>query len=98
MPRSMPSPRTSVQPLDDGAVGLASALTHRLVAVAAARGLQLIQQRAHQAHAAGPQRVADGDGTTTRVEALHVVGKLLLPHERNGRKGLVAFDRVELVD
>ena len=54
----------SAQPLDDGAVGLAPALAHRLVAVAATRGLQVVQQGPHQADAAGPERMTDGDGAT----------------------------------
>ena len=93
-----PRPPESVQPLYDGAVRLAAALAHGLIAVPAAGRLQVVQQRAHQAHAAGAQRVPDGDGATTRVEARHVVGEFLLPHQGDGGEGLVALHGVELVD
>ena len=53
--------------LDDGGVGHPAALTHRLQPVAAAALLERVDQRRHDAGAAGAQRVADGDRAAVDV-------------------------------
>src|SRR5437763_2548383 len=49
--------------LDNGAVRHPAALAHRLQAVAAAGALQLVQQRGHDAGAAGSEWVAERDSS-----------------------------------
>ena len=46
--------RGELQALDDGGVGHAAALAHRLQAVAAAGALELVEQRRHEAGARAP--------------------------------------------
>jgi len=42
--------------------------------------------------------VTDGDGATPTVVALRIRLELLGPHESDGRKSLVAFHGIELID
>ena len=49
------------QPLDDGGVGHAAAVAHRLQSIASAALVQRVDQRGHSAGTAGTQRVADHD-------------------------------------
>src|SRR5574341_863251 len=71
------------QPLDDGGIGHAAALAHRLEAVPAATALQLVQQRGHQLGAAGAQRMAKRDRAAVDVGALEVGAGLALPGEHH---------------
>ena len=57
----------ALEAFDDGGVGHAAALTHRLQPVAAAALLQRVDHRRHDSCAAGAQRVADRDGTAVDV-------------------------------
>ena len=55
------------EPLDDGGVGHAAALTHRLQTVAGVALLERVDQRGHDARTAGAQRVSDGDRSAVDV-------------------------------
>jgi hypothetical protein len=55
------------QPLDDGGVGHAAALAHRLQTVTGAALFQGVDERRHDAGTAGAQRVTDGDGAAVNV-------------------------------
>jgi hypothetical protein len=55
------------QPLDDGGVRHAAALTHRLQPVGSAALLERVHGLRHDAGTAGTQRVADRDGTAVDV-------------------------------
>src|SRR5579872_6918761 len=81
------SPRTAamtrrLEPLDDRGVGHAAALTHGLQAVAAAGGLEVVQQRGHQLGAGATERVAEGDRAAARVQLVLVRTELLRPGQR----------------
>src|SRR5690606_38124530 len=65
--------------LDDGGVGEAAALAHRLEAVAAAGSLELVEQRRQQLGARAAERVAQRDGAAVDVRLAEVVACLLLP-------------------
>jgi hypothetical protein len=58
--------------LDDGGVGHAAALAHRLEAVAAAGALELVEQGGHELGARAAERVAEGDGAAVDVDLAHV--------------------------
>jgi hypothetical protein len=62
-----PQAKRLVQSLDDGGVGHAAALTHRLQRVSAAALFQSVDKRRHDASAAGAQRMSDGDGAAIDV-------------------------------
>src|SRR5918994_216746 len=81
-------PSASAQTLDHGGVRLAAALAHRLEAEAAARRLEVVEHRGHQAHAARAERVPDRDGAAARVVLRRVGPELLGPHERDGGERL----------
>jgi hypothetical protein len=55
------------EPLDNGGVGHAAALAHRLQRVPTAALLQGIDQCGHDASDAGAQRMTDRDGATVDV-------------------------------
>jgi hypothetical protein len=59
----------SAQPLDDGCVRHAAALTHRLQAVPAAALFKGVDQGGHDAGTASAQRVADGNSPAVDVGA-----------------------------
>src|SRR3954468_21203789 len=86
------------QALDDGGVGLAAALAHRLQAVAAAGALELVQERRHQPGPGRPQRVAERDRAAVHVDLGQVGAGLLLPREHHRRERLVDLDEVDVVD
>src|SRR5690606_6897635 len=71
---SMPSRRVNgvliamSERLNDGDVGQAAALAHRLQAVALAAGAQCVHQGGHELRARGAQRMAQCDGATVDVE------------------------------
>ena len=58
-----------LQPLDDRGVGQAAAFAHRLQAVAAARALELVEQRGQQPGARSAERVTEGDRPAVDVDA-----------------------------
>ena len=67
--RPISGPKTGyAEALDDGGVGHAAALAHRLQAVAAAGALELVEQRGHQPGAGAAERVAEGDGAAVDVD------------------------------
>src|SRR5438067_1954998 len=76
--------RSPRQPLDGGGVGLAAALAHGLEAVAAADRVEVVAQRRGDAHAGGPQGMADGDGAAARIEAIALGQELPGPHQGDG--------------
>src|SRR4051812_45087293 len=86
------------QALDDGGVGLAAALAHRLQPVAAAGALELVQQRRHQPGTGRAERVAERDRAAVDVDLGQVGAGLLLPREHHRREGLVDLDQVDVVD
>src|SRR6266542_1997661 len=96
-PRSF-ARRGSAQALDDRRVRLAAALAHGLEAQASSRRFQVVEHRGHQPHAARAEWVTDGDRPTPWVVPRRIGTELLRPHQRDGSEGLVALDRVELVD
>src|SRR5690606_36694403 len=57
----------SAEALDDGGVGHATALAHRLQAVAPTGALELVEQGGQQLRARAPERVAEGDGAAVDV-------------------------------
>ena len=75
--------RCDTQPLDDGGVGHAAALAHRLQAVAAAGALELVEQRGHELGAGAAERVTEGDRAAVDVHLAHVGVVLLLPREHD---------------
>ncbi len=90
MPGALPLVRSRLaQPLDDGGVGHAAALAHRLQRVASAALFKRVDERGHDAGTAGAQRVANGYGTTVHVGARQNVGLLpiyvLCPSQHDGR-------------
>src|SRR2546428_1248017 len=86
--------------LDDGGVGHATALAHRLEAVAGAAALQLVQHRGHELGPGRSQRVADRDGATVRVdvvvEPLFVDAELSLPRQHDRGEGFVDLHHVDV--
>src|SRR5947199_3689851 len=87
---------TGLEPLDDGDVGLAAALAHRLQAVAAAGALELVQQRGHEPGAGRAERVAETDRTAVHVDLVEIGLRLSLPREQHGCERLVELDEVDL--
>jgi NAD(P)H-dependent flavin oxidoreductase YrpB (nitropropane dioxygenase family) len=84
--------------LDDGDVGLAAALAHRLEAVAAAGALELVEQGGHETHTGGAaQRMAEGDGAAVDVDLLVALPSRASTPGRRG-EGLVALEEVDVVD
>src|ERR1700722_11350210 len=67
VPHARVSPLTS-EPFDDHRVGHPAALAHRLQAVPAAGGLEVVQQGAEQPGTGGAERVAEGDCPAPRVQ------------------------------
>ncbi len=65
---------------------------------AAAGRFEVTEQAGHQRDARRAERMTERDRAAARVEALHRVVELLLPHQRDRGEGFVALDRVELVD
>src|ERR1700728_1843849 len=57
----------SAEALDDGGVGLAAALAHRLQPVTATAALELVQHLGHQDRAGGAERVPERDRAAVRV-------------------------------
>ena len=103
-PRSWSGPPNGrvggVQPeaFDDGRVGHAAALAHRLQTVAAAGALELVEQRGHQASAGAAERMAERDRAAVDVDLAHVGVQLLLPREHDRGERLVDLDQVDVVD
>src|SRR5918994_5152225 len=90
--------RRSAQALDDGGVGHAAALTHRLQAVAAPGALELVEQRGEQLVARAPERVAEGDGAAVHVGLRQVAAGPELPGQHDGGERLVDLEQVDVVD
>src|SRR4051812_10968664 len=90
--------RGSAQALDDGGVGQAATLAHRLQPVTAAGALQLVEERGHELRARAPERVTEGDGATVDIDLVHVGMVLLLPGQHHGGERLVDLEQVDVVD
>src|ERR671910_680079 len=86
------------EPFDDGDVGLASALAHRLQAPAPAGALELIEQRGHEPGAGGAQRVPEGDGAAVDVDLGRVGAGLAPPGDHDRGERLVDLDEVDVVE
>ena len=78
--------RGLAQSFDDGGVGHAASLAHRLEAVPAAALLQSVDECCHDARTAGAQRVADGDGTAVDVGLGKIRASVVCPRQRNGSR------------
>src|SRR5689334_25303681 len=83
--------------LDDGDVGLAAALAHRLQPVSAAGALELGEHRGHQPRAGGADRVAQRDRPAVRVDLRRVGAGLGEPREHDAGEGLVDLDDVHVL-
>ena len=70
------SRRGSLDQLNDGRIGHAAALTHRLQAVADAIALHLMNQGRHQPGARGSQRVTQRNGSPGLRPCLPIVSHL----------------------
>src|SRR5437588_8981656 len=88
----------SVEAFDDGGVGHAAALAHRLQPVPTAAALQLVEHRGHELRAGGAERVPYGDGASVRVhvflEPPVVDAELLLPRQHHRGERLVDLHHV----
>src|SRR4029077_19187927 len=78
-----PADRRSAQALDDGGVRQAAAFAHRLQAVAAARALELVDERRHETGARAAQWMPEGDGPPVDIDLLHVRVVLLGPRQHD---------------
>src|SRR5690242_15257082 len=87
-----------VQALDHHRLAHAAGHAHRLDAVAAAGGLQAVDERGHDARPGHPERMAEGDRAAERVELVVGDAELLLAgHDLRGER-LVDLDDVDLVN
>src|ERR1700736_5374077 len=73
--------RPGSQPLDDGDVGLAATLAHRLQPVSAAGALELVQHRRHQPGTRCAEGMTEGEGAAVDVDLGQVGPGFLLPGE-----------------
>src|SRR6516162_4819793 len=87
----------ALQALDDGGVGHAAALAHRLQAVPAAALFERVDQRGHEAGAAGAERVADRDGAAVDVGLCQIRAGVVGPRHHDGRERLVHLEQVDVV-
>src|SRR6478609_4611789 len=72
-----PGIRALVQPLHDHRLAHAAGDAHRLEAYRAVEGVEVVEQRGHDARAGHPERVAEGDRAAERVELLGVDAPLV---------------------
>src|SRR5262245_64681569 len=86
-----------LEALEDGDVGLAAALAHRLEAVPAAGAVELVEQRGHETRARRAEWMAERDRAAVHVHLGEVEAGLLLPREHDRRKRLVDLDQVDVV-
>src|SRR3954449_3948762 len=91
-----PADHPESEPLDDRHVRLPPAFTHRLHPVPPTGPLELVEQRGHEPHAGGTERVAERDGAAVDVHLVEVGAGLLLPGEHDGCEGFVDLDEVHL--
>src|SRR5690606_15722698 len=89
--------RTS-ETFDDGGVGHARALAHRLQAVATTGGLEVVDEGRQQSGARRAERVTERDRAAPRVELGRVGTEFVGPGERHGRERLVDLVGVDVVD
>src|SRR6202012_2978337 len=87
-----------LQPFDDGDVGGAAALAHRLQAVAAASSLQLVEHGGEKLCPRCAQRMTECDRATVGVDLLGVGLDLLEPGQHDGRERLVDLYGVDVVN
>src|SRR5271165_5838812 len=87
-----------LQPLDDGDVGLAAALAHRLETVTPPGALQFMQQRGHQARPCTADRMAERDCPAIGVDPLWIGVELGEPRQNHRSERFVDFNGVEVVD
>src|SRR5690606_12985271 len=80
--------RTS-ETFDDGGVGHARALAHRLQTVATTGGLEVVDEGRQQSGARRAERVTERDRAAPRVELGRVGTEFVGPGERHGRERLV---------
>ncbi len=64
---------------DDGDIGLAATLTHRLQSVATTGSLEFVQQRGHETSPGGSEWMPKGDCSTVDIDLRHVGVEFLLP-------------------
>jgi len=65
-------PNGSIHAFHDRGDALANADAHRREAVAAAALLHFVNQRRHDARAAAPEWMAEGDGATVDVQLIEI--------------------------
>src|SRR6266536_5609921 len=88
------------QALDDHRHALPTAHAHRLQAVGRVERLEVVEERAQDAGAGHPERMAEGDGATVRVQlvAEWVHAQAVGAGDHLGRERLVELDHVDVVD
>src|SRR6185295_8540243 len=95
--RRGPAHQTSQQ-LEDGGVGLATALAHRLEAVLNSLVPHVVQHRGHEAGAGTRERVTKCDRAAVGVELLLVSADVLQPGQRHRSERLVDLEHADVVD
>src|SRR3546814_10436411 len=71
----------SAQPLDDRHIRHTAAFAHRLHAIATVRAFQLMQQRRHQLHTGGAERMRQRDRAAVDVGLLARIADVLRSEE-----------------
>src|SRR5690606_17293663 len=97
-PSQMPMVLLSSQSFDDRYIRLPAALAHRLQAVAAARALELVQQRRHQLGSARAERMTERDGAAVHVGAFVRVTRFLQPRHHHRSERLIDLYEVDVLE
>src|ERR1700729_935549 len=84
------------QTLNDRGVGHAAALTHRLQPVPTAALLERVDQRGHNASAAGTQRMPDGDRAAVHVRLGQIGPSVFGPGQHHRGERLVDLEQVDV--
>src|SRR5215208_4760486 len=94
-PQSPRSPSETLQPLHDHRLPHPAGDAHRLEADRAVEGVEVVEQRGHDARAGHPERVAESDRAAERVELLRVDAPLVAARHDLGGEGLVELEDVD---
>ena len=86
----------SAEPLDHGRRRHAAGAANRLQAAARAAPFQFVQQRGHDARAAGAEWVTEGDRAAVDVEFFGGHAELFQSHQRHRRERFVDFEQVDV--
>src|SRR5712691_11718304 len=90
--------RARLEAFQDGRVGQAAGFAHGLQGQAGAACVHGVDQGGHQPGAAGPERVADGDGAAMDVDFVQVGAGFALPGEHDAGERLVDLEQVDVAD